>query len=231
MIVPKWMALGFAHFCCNYLISGYHDCLILTNLAVLTWQYCLVAGFLYFEPDSTLRAGRLFLAALGNFYAAATTRFNDSGFTSGLSMFLPPFLCFNQLLILALGFPTMVLAGVVCGRAIFLSGLYTAILCGSLAVIVGWFFRDVHAWMPSLGYMGGAGTSEGFDASYLRAGLYPATFAAPQLFDQTLLTSGTLGALKPLQTPGIEGLWPSWKTLLKMFWLLEAMFVQSTCDS
>lgn len=120
----------------------------------------------------------MFLSAVGNFYAAATTRFNDSGFTSGLSFLLPPFFCYNFLLIYVLGPPTMILGGVICGRAIVLTqGLGPAVIGGTGLVVVGWFFRDVHEWMPFLGWMGGAGSSEGFDSSFLRAGLYPATFA------------------------------------------------------
>ena len=41
------------------------------------------------DPDSSWRALWFFLAALGNFYAAATVRFNDSGFTSGLCSWVP----------------------------------------------------------------------------------------------------------------------------------------------
>eukprot|EP00438_Fugacium_kawagutii_P027034 Skav201245 [mRNA] locus=scaffold3106:68129:81563:- [translate_table: standard] len=105
------------------------------------------------EPDSLWRAELFLVAALGNFYAAATTRFNDSGFTSGL--------CF------------------VCGRALVLhlSAGWCLISCAA-AVGIGWFCRDVCCWVPHLGHLGGAGSSEGIDASYQRAGLYPACFAA-----------------------------------------------------
>ncbi|CAK9043314.1 unnamed protein product [Durusdinium trenchii] len=178
VILPKWVATEFAHFCCRYLISGYHDTLILTNLGALTWEACLPLAFLYSDQDTSKRAGLVFLSAVGNFYAAATTRFNDSGFTSGLSFLLPPFFCYNFLLIYVLGPPTMILGGVICGRAIVLTqGLGPAVIGGTGLVVVGWFFRDVHEWMPFLGWMGGAGSSEGFDSSFLRAGLYPATFA------------------------------------------------------
>eukprot|EP00435_Cladocopium_sp_Y103_P008930 s3103_g2.t1 len=132
------------------------------------------------DPDSSWRALWFLLAALGNFYAAATVRFNDSGFTSGLCLLLPPFFMFNQLLIYTLGYPTMVLAGVTCGRSLVLHFGWADPRCLSgliAAVGIGWFFRDVCCWVPHLGHLGGAGSSEGLDASYQRAGRYPACFA------------------------------------------------------
>lgn len=189
VILPKSVAYGFAHFCRKWLISGYHDTLILTNLAVLLWEACIPLAFIYYDVDTEMRAGLMFLASLGNFYAAATTRFNDSGFTSGLSLFLPPFFMLNFLLLYGLGYFTMMLSGVICGRVISLSQPpHLAMLSGLSSLVIGWFFRDVHAWMPFLGYMGGAGSSEGIDASYRRAGLYPLTFAAPRWHEAGHLT-------------------------------------------
>lgn len=181
VLLPKNVALGFMRFCCNNLISGYHDTLLLTNLAVLLWQGAVPYALYYSDPDSSCRALWFFLAALGNFYAAATVRFNDSGFTSGLCLFLPPFLMFNQILIYTLGYPTMVLAGATCGRSLVLHFGWAdprCVLCLLAAVGMGWFFRDVCCWVPHLGHLGGAGSSEGLDASYQRAGRYPACFAA-----------------------------------------------------
>ena len=145
------------------------------------------------------------LSAFCNFFAVATTRFNDSGFTSGLAFWLPPFFFCNFLLLLVGALPTMLLEGCLCGY--FVASSQTApvtmgVCC--LLALAAVFFHDVWAWMPQLGPLGGAGTSEprpasavllpfqrfrlraavrvaeeGFDSSYQRAGLLPTAFAVP----------------------------------------------------
>ena len=150
------------------LLAGYHVDMVSTNAAFLLWLaglvYALVTPWTVAEHAD--KAWILMLSAFCNFFAVATTRFNDSGFTSGLAFWLPPFFFCNFLLLLVGALPTMLLEGCLCGY--FVASSQTApvtmgVCC--LLALAAVFFYDVWAWMPKLGHLGGAGSSEPRPAS------------------------------------------------------------------
>eukprot|EP00437_Effrenium_voratum_P012388 CAMPEP_0181445192 /NCGR_PEP_ID=MMETSP1110-20121109/25460_1 /TAXON_ID=174948 /ORGANISM="Symbiodinium sp., Strain CCMP421" /LENGTH=245 /DNA_ID=CAMNT_0023569227 /DNA_START=140 /DNA_END=873 /DNA_ORIENTATION=+ len=169
-------ATRFARFMAYSVCSGYHCDMVSTNLAFLLWLSSLVVPrFWDLGPNYV---PLLALGAFANFFAAATTRFNDSGMSSGLSFFLPPFFMVSPLVLLLGGIPTMLWAGAVCGHAAAGLPLLGAALLSCFVVLQGVFFLDCWVWVPQTGYLGGAGSSEDFGSSYPRAGFLPATFAA-----------------------------------------------------
>ena len=146
--------------------EGYHVDMLATNLAFLAWFiglfYTCWAFATHSEaPDSLTHALILAASAFCNFFAVATTRLNDSGFTSGLSPLLPPFFICNWLVLYFGAAPTMLVAGSLSGQIIASQLVLpaTAVVCGFLA-LTAIFFRDAGLWIPHVGYLGGAGSSD-----------------------------------------------------------------------
>ncbi|CAE7226948.1 ARK1 [Symbiodinium natans] len=207
ILFGKNAASSFAHFMAFKICEGYHVDMLSTNLAFLVWLAALVYAFTtpWTAADLTAKAGSLMVSAFCNFFAVATTRFNDSGFTSGLSMLLPPFFFFSFLVLLAGALPTMLVAGSLAGQLLASSQglLVTLFLCGFLA-LAAVFFHDALAWLPQVGYLGGAGSSEGFESSYKRAGLLPAAFAGSFTISVTFTPLLSTASLPLWQTAGLQ---------------------------
>eukprot|EP00439_Symbiodinium_sp_Y106_P071700 s341_g12.t4 len=156
-------ASSFAHFVAGYVCAGYHVDMVSTNAAFLMWLtglvYALVTPWTVAEQAHI--AWILMLCAFCNFFAVATTRFNDSGFTSGLAFWLPPLFLGNFLLLFVGALPTMLVGG--CLSGYFVASSQTAPLTlgvASLVALAALFFYDVWAWLPQVGHLGGAGSSE-----------------------------------------------------------------------
>ena len=143
--------------------AGYHVDMVSTNAAFLMWLtglvYALVTPWTVAEQAHI--AWILMLCAFCNFFAVATTRFNDSGFTSGLAFWLPPLFLGNFLLLFVGALPTMLVGG--CLSGYFVASSQTAPVTlgvASLVALAALFFYDVWAWLPQVGHLGGAGSSE-----------------------------------------------------------------------
>jgi len=199
-------ASSFAHFVAGYVCAGYHVDMVSTNAAFLMWLtglvYALVTPWTVAEQAHI--AWILMLCAFCNFFAVATTRFNDSGFTSGLAFWLPPLFLGNFLLLFVGALPTMLVGG--CLSGYFVASSQTAPVTlgvASLVALAALFFYDVWAWLPQVGHLGGAGSSEGFDSSYQRAGLLPTAFAVPFLTSASSSPLLTALGLPIVQTAGM----------------------------
>jgi len=215
LLFGKEAAANFAHFMAYRVCGGYHVAMISTNLAFLVWLgglcYAAYARSLGMEQPGLGTAGILGVASFCNFFAAATTRFNDSGFTSGLTLFLPPFFICNWVILVVGSVPTMVLSGALLGQTVAASQMLLSSSLATVAVVIcSIFFYDAWVWLPQVGYLGGAGSSEGFESSYQRAGILPAIFGGTYVFAAAttplLALAGLPSVLMTIVQIGIPGI-------------------------